>query len=180
MSRIEIQLTDQGYLHVPADVAQALFPQDTLVALVKGPELWLLPTRGAAGGGLLLKQRNAKGDRSVLLTEVLPPHVFPGRRLAFWDEENGALRVALKADVDLLPSGFPAKAVAAKTFLEEVNGRWVVYLEAGFWAENETENPVEVVRHRIADYATRREAEVAASWMERGAERDIPRPPSGT
>lgn len=179
MSRIEIQLTDQGYLHIPADLAQLHFPQDTLVALVKDAELWLLPTRGAAGGGLLLKQRNAKGDRSVLMTEVLPPTVGPGRRLAFWDAENAALRVALKADVELLPSGFPARAVAATTSIEESNGRWVVYLEAGFWAENATENPVEVVRHRIADYPTRREAEVAARWMERGAEREIPRPPSG-
>jgi len=171
MPRIELELTDQGYLLIPADIAERHFPQDTLLALIKGPELWLLPTRGAAGGGLLLKQRNAKGDRSVLMTEVLPRDTPWGRRMAFWDSENGALRIAL--------SGFPAKAVAAKSWIEEENGRWVVYLEAGFWEAEESDNPMQVVRHRIADYATRREADVAATWMERGAERNLRTPPTG-
>jgi hypothetical protein len=93
---MEIELTSQGYLHLPADVSQRYFPQDTLVALARDGELWLLPTRGAAGGGLLLKQRNAAGDRSVLIWEALPPNTLPGPRAAAWDEENGALRVQLR------------------------------------------------------------------------------------
>jgi hypothetical protein len=95
MSMLAIELTSQGSLHLDAALAQAYFPEDTLVALLRGPELWLLPTRGAAGGGLLLKQRNAHGDRSVLIWEMLPPDTPPGRRVAFWDARNGALRVAL-------------------------------------------------------------------------------------
>lgn len=165
MPRIEIQITGQGYLQIPADLAQLHFPQDTLVALVKGFELWLLPTRGAAGGGLLLKQRNAQGDRSVLLTHILPPDTPAGQRLAFWDSGNGALRVALKRPHET--------AVASKASVEEDNGRWVVFLEAGFWSAEQGDNPLQMVRHRIADYSTRHEAEVAASWMERGAEREF-------
>lgn len=92
---MELRLTEQGYLHLPADVAQRYFPEDVLVILVKLPEVWLLPLRGAAAGGLLLKQRNLAGDRSVLVHEQLPPETEPGLYPAFWDEANGALRLAL-------------------------------------------------------------------------------------
>lgn len=95
MSTLEVELTALGYLHLPAELAGRYFPQDVLVALPRGPELWLLPTRGAAAGGLLLKQRNPRGDRSVLIWELLPPGTPPGPRAAFWDERGGALRVAL-------------------------------------------------------------------------------------
>lgn len=93
---MQVEITSKGYLAIPAEVAQAYFPNDVLVALVKEPELWLLPMRGAAGGGLLLKQRNLAGDRSVLIWEVLPDETCTGKRTAFWDDERGALRVALE------------------------------------------------------------------------------------
>ncbi len=88
---------ERGYLLVPSQVAQACFPNDVLVALPKQGEIWLVPLRGAAAGGLLLKQRNAAGDRSVLLWEQLPPGTKAGKWPAFWDEANGALRVAFGA-----------------------------------------------------------------------------------
>jgi hypothetical protein len=165
MPLIKIEVTSSGYLHIPFDVAQQYFAQDTLIALIKGSELWLMPTRGAAGGGLLLKQRNALGDRSVLITEVLPQGSPFGSRLAFWDSERGALRVALQGSVE--------PAVATKASIEEDNGRWVVYLETAFWVEDANSNPLQTVRHRIRDFATKKEAEVAAAWIERGAERDF-------
>lgn len=90
-----IELTEKGYLHLPADLAQRYFPNDALVALLHADELWLLPTRGPAAGGLLLKQRNRQGDRSVLIWEVLPPDVQPGQLAALWDDEHGALRIRL-------------------------------------------------------------------------------------
>jgi hydrogenase maturation protease len=93
-----IELTDTGYLVLAASVAQAFFPHDTLLALPRGAELWLLPTRGPGGGGLLLKQRNPAGDRSVLVREVVPDVVAPGVRPAFWDDQQGALRVALSLE----------------------------------------------------------------------------------
>lgn len=92
---MEIELTEQGYLRLPVELAQHYFPEDVLVTIVKQPELWLLPLRGAAAGGLLLKQYNLRGDRSVLIWEQLPAITPPGRYPAFWDEEHRALRVAL-------------------------------------------------------------------------------------
>ncbi len=97
MSR-EVEFTEHGYLVLASDVAREFFPSDTLLALPRGDELWLLPTRGAAGGGLLLKQRNAAGDRSVLVREVLGDQRVASRCPAFWDDAQGALRVALLAE----------------------------------------------------------------------------------
>ncbi len=90
-----LDLTEHGYLHIPAALAQRYFPADLLVALPREHEIWLAPLRGPAAGGLLLKQRNARGDRSVLIWEALPPATPAGRRRAFWDERNGVLRMAL-------------------------------------------------------------------------------------
>ncbi len=93
-----LELTAQGYLHLPAPVAQRYFPADLLVALPHTDEIWLAPLRGPAAGGLLLKQRNARGDRSVLIWEMLPPNTPPGPRRAIWDEERGVLRMALQPE----------------------------------------------------------------------------------
>lgn len=95
MSTTNIELTAFGYLHVPADVAERYFPHDTVVALPRGRELWLIPTRGPGAGGLPLKLRNSRGDRSLLIWELLPAGTPPGPRPAFWDDRDGALRVAL-------------------------------------------------------------------------------------
>lgn len=96
MTTYHIEITAQGYLHLDAALATTYFPTNLLVALVRPPELWLLPTRGPEAGGLLLKQRNARGDRSVVIWEVLPPQTKPGVRPAFWDEQRGALRALLQ------------------------------------------------------------------------------------
>jgi hypothetical protein len=93
----DVLFTSKGYLVLEADVARRYFPGDTMLALRREQELWLLPTRGAAAGGLVLKQRNLDGDRSVLVREVLQDAPILGARPAFWDEANGALRVALTA-----------------------------------------------------------------------------------
>lgn len=95
MATLEVSLTDRGYLHLPADLARQYFPHDLIAAIARAREVWLMPTRGAAAGGLILKQRNARGDRSVLIWHLLPPDTAPGTHPAFWDETNGALRVAL-------------------------------------------------------------------------------------
>lgn len=92
-----VDLTADGYLRMPPEVADRWFPNGVLVPLRKGSELWLLPTRGAAAGGLLLKQRNAAGERSVLVRESLGEEFSPGPREAAWDESQGALRVLLEA-----------------------------------------------------------------------------------
>jgi hypothetical protein len=94
---MQVSFTDMGYLHIPVEIARDYFPEDVLVALLKDQELWLLPVRGAAAGGLLLKQRNLQGDRSVIIWEAVQPHTPLGARPAVWDEQHRALRVALEA-----------------------------------------------------------------------------------
>jgi hypothetical protein len=90
---ITVEFTAAGDLRLSAEVAARYFPADSLVAVPRDEELWLLPLVGPEGGGLLLKQRNARGDRSALVWESLPADPPVGERAAVWDEANGALRV---------------------------------------------------------------------------------------
>jgi hypothetical protein len=94
---VEVELTEGGYLRLDAELAAALFPGDALVAMRRGAELWLMPLIGPQSGGLLLKQRNAHGDRSALVREALPEPGPVGRRQAVWDARQGVLRVDLDA-----------------------------------------------------------------------------------
>lgn len=95
MATFHIELTSTGYLHLPAALAERYFPHNTLVALPRCRELWLLPTAEPVAGSLFLKPRNVCGDRSVRIWDVVPAGTPPGPRPAFWDERDGALRVAL-------------------------------------------------------------------------------------
>jgi hypothetical protein len=166
---IEIGYNDQGYLLLPAHVARQYFPNDVLVLMVKGDELWMLPTRGAAAGGLLLKQRNTAGDRSVLAAPYLPDFTQSGTWPAFWDERAGALRAMFR--MPEVAETRPQPAIAAKAVVELEQGRWVVYLDLGFSAQGSDEFRIE--RRRIADYSSAERANVAASWIERTADRDL-------
>ncbi len=167
VSRYEVELTHTGYLYLKADLAASRFPHDVVSATVENGELVLWPMRGAAAGGLLLKQRNLAGERCVLISEVIPPEVVPGIKEAVWDEERFHLRIQLAAP----------RAVGSHTVIEEEQGRWVVYLEVGFWeSAGAGEGPVQVTRRRIKDYSTRRDAEVAASWIARSTDRSVTRP----
>jgi len=96
---IEVEFTANGYLHLSDEIAGRYFPADGLVAVVKGAEIWLMPTHSEASGGFLIKRRNRRGDRSVLLSEVLNARAVQGSRIAFWDEHQGALRVALEISI---------------------------------------------------------------------------------
>jgi hypothetical protein len=93
---IEVEFTEDGYLRLPGEIAAAHFPSDGVIALLRGPEMWLMPTHGEASGGCLLKRRNGRGDRTVLIWEALENRPVTGSRLAFWDSSQGALRVALE------------------------------------------------------------------------------------
>jgi hypothetical protein len=66
----------------------------------------------------------------------------------------------------------------ATTQVVEEHGLWVVYLTVTFW-EYDDEPTLFSVRHRIAAYATRRQADIAAEWIARNANRDLPSPPTG-
>lgn len=85
----------------------------------------------------------------------------------------------LATDDDPNNSDFPTRnAVYAEATIVEANGRWVVYLEVGFWEPNEAEN-LQTVRRRIQDYPKKRLAEIAAKWIERAAKKDLQAPSIG-
>ena len=90
-------LSGDGYMRLSRADAEAFFPEDTLLALWRDGSLMLLPTRGAAAGGLMLKQRNPGGDRSLLVSEVFEFEIPAGRYTAIWDDSIGGLRVNLPA-----------------------------------------------------------------------------------
>lgn len=62
--------------------------------------------------------------------------------------------------------------------VENENGRWVVYLNVPSWEPESDGHPVTNNWKRINDYSSRQDAEVAATWYERSANRSI-RPPTG-
>lgn len=94
-SSLNLEVTADGYLHIAREDAEHFFPDDVLVCLWREEALVLLPTRGAAAGGLMLKQRNVLGDRSVLISEVFDFEIPAGDFEAEWDENIGGLRVNL-------------------------------------------------------------------------------------
>ena len=94
-SSLSFELSSDGYLRLSREDAADFFPEDTLLAMWRDETLVLLPTRGAAAGGLMLKQRNAEGDRSLLISEVFAFEIPVGTYTAIWDDGIGGLRVNL-------------------------------------------------------------------------------------
>jgi len=78
-------------------------------------------------------------------------------------------------------------AVLVETTVKEEKGQWIVYLSVIFWESEaalpkraeQMPEPLQIVRHRIQAYRSRRRAEIAAHWIKRGAERDLRTPPMG-
>jgi hydrogenase maturation protease len=93
---LTVQFTEDGYLRLSAALSAAHFPAHVAVGAVRDDQLWLLPLRGPRSGGLLLKQRNAAGDRALLVRELLCDVIPTGERRALWDAEHGALRIPLE------------------------------------------------------------------------------------
>ena len=93
---VTVEITADGYLRMDAALAASRFPSDALAAVPRDGALWLFPLRGPSSGGLLLKQRNAAGDRAALVREVLPDGFPGGRYEASWDDEHKALHIPLQ------------------------------------------------------------------------------------
>lgn len=94
---VDVEFTAGGYLHIDAHTAGEYFPDDAAVVVPKDDEVWVIPLRGTASGGLLLKQRNVAGDRTLLVREALADDIPVGVCGARWDERQGALRIARSA-----------------------------------------------------------------------------------
>jgi hypothetical protein len=96
---LRLELTAGGYLRICREDAERFFPEGTLLALWRDDSLWLLPTRGAAAGGLMLKQRNVRGDRSLLISEVFEFQIPVGSYSATWDDNLGGLRMEVNREL---------------------------------------------------------------------------------
>ncbi|GAA3601024.1 hydrogenase maturation protease [Marihabitans asiaticum] len=94
----QVEITTAGNLHLPAALAGRYFANDLLLTRRVDDRLELVPVRGAVAGGLVLKQRNAAGDRSLLVSEVLGFEPISGCFDFEWDEDR---RVGL---IDLTPA----------------------------------------------------------------------------
>ncbi|MGB3483736.1 MAG: hydrogenase maturation protease [Mycobacterium sp.] len=95
---VTVEFTADGYLRLDAALAAGRFPSDAVAAVLRDDDLWLIPLRGPRSGGLLLKQRNPAGDRSLLIHEVLGDLLPTGRCAASWDDAQRALRIPLGSD----------------------------------------------------------------------------------
>lgn len=95
MKKLKCQITETGYLQIPSEIAQRYFTTGAIIAMLQGQNLLIMPVNYVGAGGLILKYRNAKGDRSVLIAEFLPDDVDYGQRDVQWDEKALALRIPL-------------------------------------------------------------------------------------
>lgn len=86
-----------GYLYIDGDVASRGFPSGVLAVTCNDYVLDVYPLASQASGGSLLKVRDSKGNRSVLIDEVLRGCKSPvdGYYRAKWIEPNGCFRVSL-------------------------------------------------------------------------------------
>nr|WP_176562158.1 hydrogenase maturation protease [Mycolicibacterium palauense] len=94
--RVTVEFAD-GYLRMDAALAASRFPSSAVAAVLRDGDLWLIPLQGPRSGGLLLKQRNPAGDRSLLIREVVGDRALAGVYAAFWDDERRALHVPLES-----------------------------------------------------------------------------------
>lgn len=88
------EITNNGYLYIPSTVGDK-FPTNAVIAIIQKNELCIMPVSHVGAGGLILKQRNAKGDRAVFIQEIIPENTFRGVRQANWDQTMLALRIPL-------------------------------------------------------------------------------------
>jgi hydrogenase maturation protease len=94
VEQVTVEFTPEGHLRLPADFARAHFPDDRIAAL-RAPtgEIVVMPVGVAASGGLMLKQRNVAGDRSVLLREALADDYPVGFVGAQWSRKRRRLTI---------------------------------------------------------------------------------------
>ncbi|MDO5502326.1 MAG: hydrogenase maturation protease [Actinomycetia bacterium] len=91
---VPVEISESGYLHLPAGVAAEHVPSDVVAIRRDGERLVLLPLASVANGGRVLKQRNVAGDRCVLVTDLVTSSEA-GRFVATVDPALGTLVIDL-------------------------------------------------------------------------------------
>ena len=151
--------------------------------------LVLMPTRGAAAGGLDAKTAKRWPEiAACLISEVFD---FQDPIRPVFERHNGTIQIGgLRVDLhrecpnamsesdESADERTPFVPLDATTRVVQENGRWVVMLNVTSWEPSEEGHPIANNWKRINDYATEQEAQVAARWIEKSANRQT-RPPSG-
>lgn len=88
----------RGNIYVNATIYQRYFSGiESVAVLAREDDIALMPVRNPGGGGLLLKIRNAQGDRVIHARETLESAGVPEdkeiRATPKWDSESAALRI---------------------------------------------------------------------------------------
>ena len=89
----------RGNLYLSRELCDAYFAGTVSVALIERAGACLIvPLRADSVGGLLLKQRNARGDRVIHAQEFLRGHgvaeqIEPRSMPVRWDEDSAALMI---------------------------------------------------------------------------------------
>ncbi|MDX2147316.1 MAG: hydrogenase maturation protease [Planctomycetota bacterium] len=91
----EPEVTSAGYLVFPAAIAERHLVSSSVLVKLVGDAIEVSPLAIGGVGGLLLKQRNARGDRAVLVRECLGDALEPGPRVWQWDDRQRVLRLGL-------------------------------------------------------------------------------------
>ncbi len=79
-----VEITPDGYLRVPVELAVPNFPNDRCAGLRTDDMLALLPATVYAPNALIMKQRTLAGERSVLIREVWGDDHPVGTFVARW------------------------------------------------------------------------------------------------
>lgn len=109
------EITADGYLRLPGAFAQQYFPADRCAGLVTGGRYVLMPASVHAPNGMIIKQRNLAGDRSVLVREVWGDDHPVGPVTVIWQAARRRLvleGVAASADTTLASTASTATATA--------------------------------------------------------------------
>ena len=99
---VTVEITADGYLRLPVDLARAHFPEDRCAGLRQDEATFILmPVSPIAPNALILKQRTLSGERSVLIREVCGDDYPVGRIEAQWLGGRRRLVVPLSPDKDV-------------------------------------------------------------------------------
>ncbi len=90
----KVRISEEGYLIIPNEVAKRYFNTFSISVVYQNGQLLIFPVREESGG-IILKYRNSKGDRSALIKEFLPTNFQPSEKEANWDENLKALLIKI-------------------------------------------------------------------------------------
>lgn len=89
----------RGSIHLPRELCDAFFPATDLAAmLMRDRRVFIVPLIAQSSGGLLLKTRNARGDKVLHVQEFLRQHGYaddaePYRCAVEWQPEFAAVEL---------------------------------------------------------------------------------------